>query len=219
MGSFRRGRGKARTLGPRWENPIHHVRNLKLTYRDNGFNIATILGQTHYLFRGNGPYDPDFSGFGVQPYGYDQVAPLYNTYNVKASSIKVTASIQPAEGGPTQYVTCLVVPIRYRTSLTYQDLADLRAGGNYRSKIFSTDNGLTRKNVIRHYASTRRMYPEMTTQQEKFTAGFSTIPDLQWFWYIYFDTTTFGGVDTVINYDVEITYYMHAQREAPINES
>lgn len=40
------------------------------------------------LFRGNGMYDPDRSGTGHQPYGFDQISALYKYFNVAGSSIR-----------------------------------------------------------------------------------------------------------------------------------
>lgn len=41
------------------------------------------------VFRANSIYDPDYSGVGSQPYGYDQMAALYGKYDVLSSTINV----------------------------------------------------------------------------------------------------------------------------------
>lgn len=218
MGRLARRRRTYRKIGPRWENPIHYQHALKLTYRDNGFTALTALGQTFRVFRGNGPYDPDYTGVGVQPYGFDEMSALYNNYIVKGSKIKVTAAIQPIENFPGTEATCIIVPERYNTVLVNHDLADLRAYGRYRSKIFARQQGLTNKNVIRSYASTKSVYATVSSSDDKMEANFSSLPALPWYWLVYFDTTTFGR-EVQIYYDVEITYYMTCMREKSINES
>lgn len=170
-----------------------------------------------HVFRGNSPYDPDATGFGVQPYGYDQMSNLYSTINVLASAIKVTANVIPGETFGTK-VTCLIAPSRFDTSLAYQDLSDLRANGNYRMSIFSHEQGLTRKNIVRNYMSTRRLYPDYTPKLQNFSTTFGGNPTNQWYWLVFFDTSTF--LDEVqVAFDVEITYYMILNRENAINES
>lgn len=45
---------------------------------------------TSYVFSANGLYDPNISGGGHQPYGFDQIMNMYNHYVVIASKITVT---------------------------------------------------------------------------------------------------------------------------------
>lgn len=49
--------------------------------------IATAGG---YVFSANGLYDPDISGTGHQPYGFDQLMAMYNHYEVLSSCIRVS---------------------------------------------------------------------------------------------------------------------------------
>jgi len=44
---------------------------------------------TDYMFSANGLYDPDISGTGHQPYGFDQLMEMYAHYTVIGSKIKV----------------------------------------------------------------------------------------------------------------------------------
>lgn len=66
------------------------------------FNQA---GPAAYRFRLNSLYDPDFSGIGHQPYGYDQLTPLYNRYRVISCSWVVSAVDQSG-----QYITLATLP-------------------------------------------------------------------------------------------------------------
>lgn len=45
--------------------------------------------QDSYTFRGNGLYDPDETGVGVQPEGFDEMMALYDNYRVHGSKIIV----------------------------------------------------------------------------------------------------------------------------------
>lgn len=54
------------------------------------FNLDPAVGTTgQWLLRCNSAYDPDFSGTGGQPRGYDQYAALYNQYTVNKTTLKM----------------------------------------------------------------------------------------------------------------------------------
>lgn len=54
------------------------------------YSVSLTSGtSTLRVFRGNGMYDPDRTGTGHQPYGFDQLSGLYKYFSVRASSIKV----------------------------------------------------------------------------------------------------------------------------------
>jgi len=55
-------------------------------YAVSSLTAGTRMGQT---LRGNSVYDPDQTGTGHQPRGFDSIAALYNYYCVTASSIRV----------------------------------------------------------------------------------------------------------------------------------
>jgi len=70
-------------------------RSLRVTmpYFESGLTISTngVLSglATAYTFRCNSLYDPDYTGTGHQPLGYDQIAPMYKQNVVHACRIKV----------------------------------------------------------------------------------------------------------------------------------
>lgn len=66
------------------------------------FNLDPGSGGTlaKYVFSANGMYDPDITGTGHQPMGFDQLAILYNHYCVVGS--KITAKVFNYDTGQTQ---------------------------------------------------------------------------------------------------------------------
>ncbi len=67
------------------------------TYRDMKYtqNILLSVGVAgltgaEQVFRLNSLFDPDLSGVGHQPYGFDQVAAFYKHYRVEKATIEVT---------------------------------------------------------------------------------------------------------------------------------
>lgn len=63
---------------------------VRLKYSDVfAISLATVTA-TNQIMRLNSIFDPDLSGTGHQPYGYDQLSVLYNRYRVLKTSWKVT---------------------------------------------------------------------------------------------------------------------------------
>jgi len=60
----------------------------KLKYVDTISLNATSLIDARYFYRCNSLFDPDFTGTGHQPMGFDQYAALYNHYHVHSAYIE-----------------------------------------------------------------------------------------------------------------------------------
>lgn len=74
---------------PSWY-PFGMSRTCKLRYCES-IAINPALGSAgSYAFSANGLYDPNISGVGHQPYGFDQLMALYNHYTVTGARIKAT---------------------------------------------------------------------------------------------------------------------------------
>lgn len=54
--------------------------------------IATSSGIGQYIFNLNSLFDPDRTGIGHQPYGYDTLSTMYNRYRVISCSYRVNQS-------------------------------------------------------------------------------------------------------------------------------
>lgn len=61
----------------------------KLKYAEY-VTVSSVSGESHYVFSCNGMFDPNASGVGHQPMGFDQMMAIYDHYTVLNSSIKVT---------------------------------------------------------------------------------------------------------------------------------
>jgi hypothetical protein len=67
------------------------------------------------VFRLNSLYDPDFTGAGHQPYGFDQISPLYRQYKVTSVDIDIQLTDPSTDG---ILVAALVQPPAGTFSLT-----------------------------------------------------------------------------------------------------
>jgi len=86
----------------------------KLNYVVNDQSLVSTLGSTgDYQFRLNSLFDPDLTGGGHQPMGFDQITPLYNRYRVFSVSYRIT--FYPQAGATFVYY---ILPNNTNASLT-----------------------------------------------------------------------------------------------------
>lgn len=91
---FRRKRRRIGTLIPRIsysQGPLPHRLRCVHRYYSKVLLNATSGAVDDHAFAANDLYDPDRTGTGHQPYGFDQMAALYDHFVVIGSSCKVVA--------------------------------------------------------------------------------------------------------------------------------
>lgn len=179
--------------------------------------MSTTLGGGYYarnVFAGNSLFDPDQTGVGVQPYGFDPMATLYGAYNVSASKIKVRFyTVEPS----VYKVTCTVVP-HQDNALDYYDPSDLRVTTGAKQRIISSPEGITKGHFIQSYCTTARLFKGLSAKDADFGALVTSNPTRMWYWHVYVDTTDTATEDSIFC-DVEITYYATMRKTTNNNES
>lgn len=81
------------------------TKTVQLMYSSGIVSVAAdVSGKFAYVFRGNGPYDPDYTSTGQQPKFWDAFTSLYYEYFVKASEIEIVMSPNSLSTGPGQVV-------------------------------------------------------------------------------------------------------------------
>lgn len=71
--------------------PFNASRTAKLRYCEQFIIDPGVSTIGNYVFAANGLYDPNTTGVGHQPYGFDQLMALYNEYTVLGA--KITAYV------------------------------------------------------------------------------------------------------------------------------
>jgi len=62
----------------------------RLVYSETSLTVASTSGSSNsYFFSANGLFDPNTTGTGHQPMGFDQMMLMYEQYTVFASKITV----------------------------------------------------------------------------------------------------------------------------------
>lgn len=92
----------------------------KLMYYESGFTLAGTSGViTQYVFTANGMYDPNITGTGHQPMGFDTMMLYYEQYTVLRSSVTLRFA-----GNGTQPVNVSVCLAPDTTTLALPELME-----------------------------------------------------------------------------------------------
>lgn len=207
-------------LRTQWKNPLPKSGSYKFVYNDTGFSLSTTVGngyQTVYQFRGNSLFDPDLTGVGVQPYGFDQLCATAGTpfgiYQVVASKIVITAYFPDLTAVPQARL--LIIPTGATLGAGWE-WEDLRRMPYSRALNLNTATRPTAQ--LRKYVTTKQMFPARKVGDSDYVAGAAANPATSWWWYFYFDTASTSQELTLL-FDVKITYYAKLAKSVPVQES
>lgn len=187
----------------------------KFVFTDTGFSVSLVaLPQAAHIFRGNSLFDPDLTGVGVQPYGFDELikTTMYNTYTVVASKCRVYF-YPGADFTPTR-LHCILTPTR--ASSVGTDESDIGMMPYGKQVVVNMQDG-QKDFKVANYSSTRNMFRNIQTLDTNFQGNSSGNPTNQWYWNVFFrrDGSSTGSV----YFDVKITYYAVCNRDNIPNES
>lgn len=152
------------------------------------------------VFRGNGMYDPDRTGTGHQPYGFDQLSALYKYYSVRASSIKVWYVTSSAGTGVLMNVTPDATAATTPTISAITEMFEMFRG----DPVFSTNTDGSHA-IISKSESARTRDIMIGDWKESSNLGTGAAdPTNQWSWNV--AVYNGSGVTTAGNLFVRITY-------------
>jgi len=100
----------------RYRSPLFPPRFRKvLSYAEHSLSVTSTAGIVgNYFFTANGCFDPNVTGTGHQPMGFDQMMSMYEQYTVVASRITVHFT----NLAPNLYATCAIYLSPDTTSIT-----------------------------------------------------------------------------------------------------
>lgn len=84
---------------------LNTKQNVTLRYAESGTAVGIAGGSASYVYRANGLFDPNATGIGHQPRGFDQLMTLYDHYLVKFATIEVWASNENNSPGILSIIT------------------------------------------------------------------------------------------------------------------
>jgi hypothetical protein len=177
---------------------------VKLTYTD--YRVITAVGsQANYVYRLNSLNDPDFSGVGGQPAGFDQVKTLYGRYRVMAVKVEVQAAANAATGPGL-----LAIAPSDSSSLTAiaEDIAGLR----YAKAASFTTSEVGKVTALWHIGELLGYSDQSMLANSNVEAAIGSNPAFQQYLNVNVETGNSATQQTMIM--VRLTYY--ARMEVPI---
>lgn len=182
--------------------------NTTLHYRESILLSSTTLLPTAFNnYSMNSIFDPNRTGTGHQPYGFDQLATFYNRYYVTGSKMTVTFSCQTKDTDSTVTGPILVgVTGRAESTFATQNADNWAEYPNADSVLLSTDT--TSRKLVSVFNPT---YIGYTKQDRTNAVAVTGNPGREWFaapWI--FNTGQTAATDTIahvhIEYAVEFSY-------------
>ncbi len=181
---------------------------LKLKYAQTGIVFTAVDYDTH-IFSMNGCFDPDITGVGHQPMGFDQWGALFTQYRVYASMIRILCA-NDATAQNTSYILG-TYPSNSGTTVATLEAALEQP----RMKKALVTPGRGEPGIVSNYVRTVDLAGGTLGAENQYRGTLSANPTIQFRWHI------FGGtLDVTTNIDVtfvvEIEYYVEfSQRTIP----
>lgn len=175
---------------------------VKLKYATS-YRITSALFEK--TFRGNGLYDPDQSGVGHQPLGFDQWMAFYAKYRCYASRIKVTIlNNNDNSTSPNNNVTCVVLPTISSSAITSDEQGDELMDSKTDDAGKSTGPA---EDKLENYMSTSKILGIPDVRYDLSLSGTAAAdPVYTWFWKVITNSTeALTAQNTFVNVQIDYT--------------
>lgn len=187
---------------------VPHIKFARLRYASNDAMSINNSFQTQNKFSLNGLYDPDISGIGHQPYGFDQMMSLYNTYVVLGAKIKILA--RPGSTSNT-YPMNLYCEMSELSSIQYtNEIANEKPGIKKLTFNSSASNVYNPERRQTLWWSAKKWFRAKDRQelinQDEYTGNSTSNPNHQAFLYITYQAQDLQQTTAVLYTDVVIDY-------------
>lgn len=199
-------------------NPITaDVLFTKLRFNYNGSVTGGAVATVTRTWRGNSVYDPDYTGTGAQPMGYDQYSTLYDFVVVLGS--KINFKILP--GADTVCQFCIFPSLNSSSTAVTLALREIPYNRTATGGIYNIEGNTFVR--LKNYMSTAKIFC-VSKQHIKDTINYAhsnaTNPTNQWYWHLEVETQG-GAAASSLNftYDVWIDYYVMFKRRTELNVS
>lgn len=221
--SRRKAYRKVGVVRPKWTPAISQKQSIKFVYSDSSFSrTLNIAGNysAYYVFRGNSPYDPDYTGVGVQPYAWDDFVAdgKYSNFICPASKIAIFFRPEETYAGIRRLHARVIACRGYNPVMT--DISDVRQMPLQRATCYDGITESTNGARLSHYCTTRRVCNIKSNDvscEGSYNGNVSG--SAAWYWLVHFYTDVYDDEEVDIYFDVRIKYYTLLSRNAPPNES
>lgn len=181
---------------------------VKLIYTED-LTLSTVGGAGGYVFTGNDAFDPNYTGAGAQPLGFDEWSAFYERYRVFGSSMYVKAISNDTVD--TKLCICPMISDTLRS-----DVRTYAADAYTRWCIVpSSNNGV--RNLKKYMSSRKILEVKDIRDNVAFSALVSASPSTVWYWHIFAENSDAGDLN--INAFVKIVYYIEFYRRKKLSMS
>jgi len=212
---------KALVQRQKWINPVSQKQQFKFVYSDSDFSrtlLPAFAYSAYYVFRGASPYDPDYTGVGVQPYGWDQHVGTDLYTNFRAPASKISVYFRPElTYGSMRRLQVTVIPMRTATPIM-TDISDVRNTPLRKVQMYDGTTETTRSAKITSYSSIRKV-TMVSPGDISWEGSYAGNPSAGWYWIVHFYATGYDDEEIDIYFDVKIKYYTTLTRGDTPNES
>jgi hypothetical protein len=183
--------------------PLPNRLRAKLKYVSQGFALNSGVTPGVYVFSANGCYDPNITGTGHQPRGFDQLIALYDHYVVLSSRIRV-------EFGASTAINVVGIQLQ-ATSTTQSDYIDYAEQPQCEFSLapyILTSGGINEPRVHdMHFRASEFMGIPDPITSDKLQGSVSANPTDQAFYHVFsqnYDGSSTSGLGALasIEYDV-----------------
>lgn len=221
--SRRKAYRKVGVIRPKWTPAVSQKQAIKFVYADASFSrTLNVAGNycAYYVFRGNSPYDPDYTGVGVQPYAWDDFVADGKYSNFICPASKIGIYFRPEETyASIRRLHARVIACRgYAPVMT--DISDVRMMPLQKATCYDGGTESTKGARLSHYCTTRKvcnLQPNDAGCEGSYNGNVSGAA--AWYWLVHFYTDVYDDEEVDIYFDVKISYYTLLSRNAPPNES
>lgn len=186
----------------------------KLRYTERIILSPTLGAHTYRLFRGNSPFDPDFSGVGISALGFSTLAAQYYKYRVFGSNCQIRTVLNSSTPGPGAYELALV-PVNngFASTPTPEQMA-MNPRGKF--KLIGNSGG-SQLGYLKSYCATsaiQGMKKIAVKILDEAGALVTTNPADTWFWAIGVQPSDHTSDQSIIVY-IDITYFVKFEDRRP----
>lgn len=180
----------------------------RLNYDFNNYQLMASSSSGTLLIAGNSCFDPDKTGVGHQPLGFDQFVGFYNRYRVHKSSITVELI--------NTTLSCHIVCTPTTTSIYPATVTDALESPYTMSMPISSS---VFKMVKTRAISTKKIWGmQSITQDDLYQALYSADPARLWLWKI--QSESFDGATSMsLRVNIKVAYEVEFFERAVITQS
>jgi len=196
----RRNYDKPTTLSLRYPDIVPDRMYTKVKYTTQ-ITVSAITTSFWHTFRGNSLYDPDYTGVGGQPLGYDQLSAFYKRVRVHSSKVMLRIS-----NPNTQSYMVSLWPSLDATP-TPADDQNWKAQPYSKTRAIGSVLGQGTQYLNNYMSTARRIGIKSIEYSPEYTHDTTHNPDQIWYWHVGVNTTNGEDVQS-LPIDVTIHYFV-----------